>query len=168
MRRQFLASLTPAERDWLAKYWPLWARPSQLPPQGSWHIWLLLAGRGFGKTRAGAEWVRWLAESGQARHIALVGETLDDVRHVMVEGASGVLAVARAQQRPRWYPSRRLLVWENGCRARCFAAEAPDQLRGPEFDHAWADEIAKWHYPEALDNLLLALRRGDQPADGTD
>ena len=163
MRQRFLASLTPAERAWLSKCWPLWARPSQLPPQGDWRIWLLLAGRGFGKTRAGAEWVRWLAESGRGRHIALVGETLDDVRHVMVEGASGVLAVASAQQRPRWYPSRRLLIWENGCKARCFAAEAPDQLRGPEFDHGWADEIAKWQYPEALDNLLLALRRGDQP-----
>jgi phage terminase large subunit-like protein len=163
MRQQFLARLTPAERFWLAKYWPLWARPSQLPPPGDWRIWLLLAGRGFGKTRAGAEWVCWLAETGTGQHIALVGETLDDVRHVMVEGGSGVLAVSSAQQRPRWYPSRRLLVWENGCQARCFAAEAPDQLRGPEFDHAWADEIAKWHYPEALDNLLLALRRGAQP-----
>ncbi len=85
------------------------------------------------------------------------------MRHVMVEGASGVLAVASAQQRSRWYPSRRLLIWENGCKARCFAAEAPDQLRGPEFEHGLADEIAKWQYPEALDNLLLPLRRGDQP-----
>lgn len=82
--------------------WQLWARPKQLPPSGDWRVWLLMAGRGFGKTRAGAEWIRWLAQSGRARHIALVGETFDDARHVMVEGMSGILSVCPKWARPAW------------------------------------------------------------------
>ena len=123
----------------------------------------MLAGRGFGKTRAGAEWVRNLAESGQARTIALVGDTADDVRHVMVEGPSGMLAVPQTMRRPVWKPSLRQLEWPNGAVARCYSAADPDQLRGPEFDHAWADEIAKWADPMAWDNLMLALRMGRNP-----
>ena len=160
---EFLAALGPGEAERLIHSWPLWARPAQLPPAGSWRVWLLMAGRGFGKTRAGAEWVRWLAENGKAGSIALVGDTADDVRQVMVEGPSGLLAVAPASRRPQWRRSLRRLEWPNGVVARCYAAVDPEQLRGPEFDHAWADEIGKWPDPAAWDNLMLALRRGSAP-----
>lgn len=159
----FLAAFSAAETDRLIHCWPLWARAAQLPPPGNWRVWLLLAGRGFGKTRAGAEWIRNLAESGAARQIALVGDTADDVRHVMVEGPSGMLAIPRAVMRPVWKPSLRRLEWPNGVVARCYSAADPDQLRGPEFDHAWADEIAKWADPMAWNNLMLALRAGRHP-----
>jgi hypothetical protein len=133
-----------------------------------------MAGRGFGKTRAGAEWVRWLAngptdplraaaDSAAGGRIALVGDTFDDVRHVMVEGPSGILAVCPPHQRPQWYRSQRQLVWSSGVVASCFSAADPEQLRGPEFAFAWADEIAKWAYPSAWDNLMLALRTGLHP-----
>jgi phage terminase large subunit-like protein len=160
---EFLATLGPGEAERLVHAWPLWARQAQLPPPGTWRVWLLMAGRGFGKTRAGAEWVRQLAETGTAGSIALVGDTADDVRQVMVEGPSGLLAVAPSSCRPRWQRSLRRLEWPNGAVARCYAAVDPEQLRGPEFDHAWADEIGKWPDPEAWDNLMLALRRGRAP-----
>lgn len=159
----FIAALAPGEAERLVHAWPLWARQAQLPPPGPWRVWLLMAGRGFGKTRAGAEWVRWLAETGQAASIALVGDTADDVRHVMVEGPSGLLAVAPSSARPLWQRSLRRLEWPNGVVARCYAAVDPEQLRGPAFDHAWADEIGKWPDPAAWDNLMLALRRGKAP-----
>ena len=101
----FIAALAPGEAERLVHAWPLWARQAQLPPPGPWRVWLLMAGRGFGKTRAGAEWVRWLAETGQAASIALVGDTADDVRHVMVEGPSGLLALAPSSARPLWQRS---------------------------------------------------------------
>lgn len=160
---EFLATLGPGEAERLVHAWPLWARQAQLPPPGTWRVWLLMAGRGFGKTRAGAEWVRQLAETGTAGSIALVGDTADDVRQVMVEGPSGLLAVAPSSCRPRWQRSLRRLEWPNGAVARCYAAVDPEQLRGPEFDHAWADEIGKWPDPAAWDNLMLALRRGRAP-----
>jgi phage terminase large subunit-like protein len=160
---EFLATLGPGEAERLVHAWPLWARQAQLPPPGTWRVWLLMAGRGFGKTRAGAEWVRQLAETGTAGSIALVGDTADDVRQVMVEGPSGLLAVAPSSCRPRWQRSLRRLEWPNGAVARCYAAVDPEQLRGTEFDHAWADEIGKWPDPAAWDNLMLALRRGRVP-----
>ena len=160
-RQKFLNQLSADQMEYIRTCWPLFARPKQTPPDGkSWRIWLLLAGRGFGKTRAGAEWIRAMAESGKARQIALVGQTIHDVRQVMVEGPSGLLAIAPKWARPRWFPSRRLLIWPNGARASTFAAEAPDQLRGPEFDYGWADEIAKWPNESAWHNLMLALRLG--------
>lgn len=159
----FIAALRPGEAERLVHAWPLWARPSQLPPPGDWRIWLLMAGRGFGKTRAGAEWVRQLAESGMARSIALVGDTEEDVRQVMIEGPSGILAVSPAGSRPQWHRSLRRLDWPSGAVARCFSASDPEQLRGPEFDHGWADEIGKWPYEAAWDNLMLALRTGGMP-----
>lgn len=159
----FLKKLNHREATILLYDWPLWARDKQMPPPGDWRVWLLLAGRGFGKTRAGAEWVRALATGGQARHIALVGHTADDVRHVMVEGPSGVLAVSPPAERPLWQRSLRRLQWPNGAVARCYSAADPEQLRGPEFDHGWADEIAKWPHPAAWDNMLLGLRAGPRP-----
>lgn len=98
-----------------------------------------------------------------ARYVGLVGETFDDVRSVMIEGPSGILATHPRQDRPRWLPSRRLIEWENGAQARIFAADSPDQLRGPEFEYVWADEIGKWRYEEAWQNLMLALRIGAHP-----
>ncbi|MFX4220689.1 MAG: DNA-packaging protein [Thalassobaculum sp.] len=143
--------------------WPLWARAKQLPPEGDWRVWLILAGRGFGKTRTGAEWVRALAETGRAGRIALVGETAGDARDVMVEGESGLLACCPPWGRPLYEPSKRRVTWANGAIATCFSADDPDQLRGPQFDAAWADEIAKWRYEAAWDNLMLGLRLGADP-----
>lgn len=143
--------------------WPLWARAKQLPPEGDWRVWLILAGRGFGKTRTGAEWVRALAETGRAGRIALVGETAGDARDVMVEGESGLLACCPPWGRPLYEPSKRRVTWPNGAMATCFSADDPDQLRGPQFDSAWADEIAKWRYEAAWDNLMLGLRLGADP-----
>ena len=160
---RFLANLQPGEAEELLHRWHLWARPSKLPPPGDWRVWLLMAGRGFGKTRAGAEWVRGFAESGAARSIALVGDTEEDVRQVMVEGPSGLLAVSPPRGRPQWHRSLRRLEWPSGAVARCFSASDPEQLRGPEFDLGWADEIGKWQYEAAWDNLMLALRAGDRP-----
>ncbi len=162
-RRDFIASLSRDEADFLLHFWPLWARPKQLPPPGDWRVWLMLAGRGFGKTRAGAEWIRWLGESGTARHVGLVGDTFDDVRQVMVEGPSGILNVCPARHRPLWHKTQRRLEWPSGMSARCFSADDPEQLRGPEFDFAWADEIAKWRYQSSWDNLMFGLRSGVHP-----
>nr|WP_246161579.1 terminase family protein [Segnochrobactrum spirostomi] len=139
-----------------------------MPPDGDWTTWLVLGGRGAGKTRAGAEWVR-AAVMGRlggppAGRIALVGETLGDVRDVMIEGVSGLLAIHPRGERPTWQPSRRRLTWPNGAVAQGFSAEDPEGLRGPQFDAAWADEIAKWRHAEATwDMLQFGLRLGERP-----
>ncbi|HEV2162208.1 MAG TPA: terminase family protein [Stellaceae bacterium] len=143
--------------------WEFWARPNQLPPQGDWRVWLLLAGRGFGKTRSGAEFVRARVEAGLASRIALVGPTASDVRDVMIEGESGLLAVAREDCRPFYEPSKRRLTWPNGAMALAFSADEPERLRGPQHDLAWCDELASWRYAAAWDNLLLGLRLGADP-----
>lgn len=138
----------PAARGMLGD-WSHWARPSQLPPPKladgrDWRVWLLLAGRGFGKTRAGAEWVKAQVDSGAARRIALVAPTARDARLVMVEGESGLLAIARGGSRPVFESSKRQLTWANGAIATLFSADEPDRLRGPQFDAAWCDELAAW------------------------
>jgi phage terminase large subunit-like protein len=122
--------------------WPVWARPEQLAPEGDWRVWLLLAGRGFGKTRSGAEWVREQVERHRARRIALVAPTARDARLVMVEGDSGLLNIEPAERRPVFEPSKRQLTWPNGAVANLFSADEPDRLRGPQFDAAWCDELA--------------------------
>ncbi|MGN6271226.1 MAG: DNA-packaging protein [Sphingomonas sp.] len=160
------ARLERETRDWreLLKRWAFWADPRQLPPEGDWRTWLLMAGRGFGKTRAGAEWVRSLAEGDSAARIALVGATRAEARAVMVEGDSGVLAVSPAATRPRWEPSRGALTWRNGAKAFVYSGENPDGLRGPQHSAAWCDEIAKWAYPQASwDMLAMTLRLGERP-----
>ena len=154
--------------------WEVWARDDQLPPPGDdWRTWLILGGRGAGKTRAGAEWVRAQAlgkapfAARPAGRIALVAETHHDARAVMVEGVSGILAVHPPGERPEFYASRGELVWPNGAIAQIFSAEDPDGLRGPQFDAAWCDEIAKWRRAEAAwDMLQFALRLGDRPLRG--
>lgn len=144
--------------------WPLWARAEQLPPDGAWYIWLILAGRGWGKTRTGAEFIRQRVESGVGRRIALIGQTAADVRDVIVEGESGILATAPPWCRPKYEPSKRRLTWPNGAIATTFAGDAPDQLRGPQHDTVWCDELAKWRYAqECWDNMEMGLRLGSDP-----
>ncbi len=140
------------------------ARPNQLPPPGDWRVWLLLAGRGFGKSRTGAEWVRAETEAGRRWQWAFVGATAADVRDVMVEGDSGILRISPPWFRPEYEPSKRRLTWPNGAVATLFSGDEPDQLRGPNRDGAWADELAKWSRArEAWDNLELVLRAGSDP-----
>ena len=139
------------------------ARASQRPPAGEWRTFLILAGRGFGKTRSAAEWVRHRVETGAARRIALVGATAADVRDVMVEGPSGLLAVCPPWNRPRYEPSKRRLTWPGGAVATTFSADEPERLRGPQSDCAWIDELAAFRYPAAVNNLLFGLRLGDDP-----
>lgn len=161
---RFLSSLTAREADWLTEHWPFWARADQLAPEGAWTTWLVLGGRGAGKTRAGAEWVRGEVEAGRAGRIALVGETFADVREVMIDGPSGLRALGRAGSRPRYEASRKRLLWPNGATAHAFSASEPDALRGPQFDAGWADELAKWRYAEAAwDMLQFGLRLGERP-----
>src|SRR6201997_1799723 len=142
--------------------WRYRARPEQLPPDGSRRVWLLMAGRGFGKTRCGAEWVRAQVKAGR-RRIALVGPTAADARNVMVEGESGILAISPDPERPLYEPSKRRLTWPNGAIATTYSADEPERLRGPQHDAAWCDEIASWRYPEAWDMLMFGLRLGNDP-----
>lgn len=159
-----LDQLGEAGRETLLHDWEVHARPDQLPPPGDWRIWLMLAGRGFGKTRSGAEWVRAVAERDGGARIALVGATLMEARSVMVEGESGLLAIAPRWDRPIWHPALKRLIWKSGAQAMLYGAAEPESLRGSQFTHAWADELAKWPYAEAAwDNLMLGLRLGDQP-----
>ena len=144
--------------------------PHQRLPDGDWRNWVILGGRGAGKTRAGAEWVRRQVEGsrprdpGRARRVALVGETIDQVREVMVFGDSGILACSPPDRRPDWVATRRMLVWPNGATAQAFSAHEPESLRGPQFDALWADELAKWKKgQEAWDMLQFALRLGEDP-----
>lgn len=162
-RAAILAALSDDDALALLYDWTFWARDKQLPPPGDWFGWLILAGRGFGKTRTGAEMVRWKVESGQARRVALVGRTAADVRDVMVEGESGLLAISSPWFMPKYEPSKRRLTWPNGAIATTYSGDKPDQLRGPQHDFAWPDELAAWRYPEAFDQLMFGLRLGDNP-----
>lgn len=161
---RMLARVGNTGAEALARHWSLRARPEQLPPPGEWTVWLVLAGRGFGKTRAGAEWVRGLAERDGGARIALIGATLHEARAVMVEGESGLLAIAPTGWRPGWQPARRRLVWPNGAVASLYGAAQPDALRGAQHSHVWGDEIAKWHRGEAAwDNAMMGMRLGVRP-----
>lgn len=131
-----LRSLSETEREELAWHWRLWAREQQLAPQGDWRTWLIMAGRGFGKTRAGAEWVREVATAHPDARIALVGASLGEARAVMVEGESGILAISPPRRRPRFEPSLRRLTWRNGAQAMIYSALEPEALRGPQSSHA--------------------------------
>jgi len=169
-RNEILAALPVALRKQIIWLWKFWARDDQLAPAGEWSAWLMLGGRGAGKTRAGAEWVRAsvtgktpLAKGRRAR-IALVGETISSAREVMVEGESGIMAISPPWERPKYEASRRRLIWPNGAQAQLFSAEDPDGLRGPQFDGAWADELAKWrHGRETWDMLQFGMRLGADP-----
>jgi len=162
--QKILSDLSDDEIQQLEYDWKFWARPNQLSPAGDWQYWLVLAGRGYGKSRTGAEWIRERVESGKARRIALVAPTAADARDTMVEGESGILSVCPPWNRPVYEPSKRRLTWPNGAIALLFSAEEPDRLRGPQHDTAWCDEIAAWKYPEKTwDMLQFGLRLGDDP-----
>lgn len=167
--------LTPEQRESLPYEWDAWARPEQILPPGDWSTWLVLAGRGFGKTRVGAETTRMAVEkaargmslavaSGRVGRIALIGRTSADVRDTLVDGESGIRACAPAKWMPKYEPSKRRLVWPNGAQAICYAADKPDQLRGPQHHIGWADELASWRYQEqAWSNFQMGLRLGRHP-----
>lgn len=170
LRDEFLDGLSQGALRALPWVFDFWALEHQRPPEGAWRSWVILGGRGAGKTRAGAEWVRAQVEGsrprdpGRARRVALVGETVDQAREVMVFGESGILACSPPDRRPRWESTRKRLVWPNGAEAQVFSAHEPESLRGPQFDAAWADELAKWRRgQEAWDMLQFALRLGDDP-----
>lgn len=160
-REAFFASMSDAEAAALEFDWQFWARQNQLAPTGDWSVWMLMAGRGFGKTRCGAEWVR--AEAKLVGRIALVGPTAADVRDVMVEGESGLLAVSPPGERPEYEPSKRRVTFPNGSIATCYSADEPERLRGPQHGAAWCDEAGAWRYPEAWDMLMFGLRLGTDP-----
>lgn len=167
---EIFADITEAQAAELLWRWDFWARPAQLPPDGNWSVWLILAGRGFGKTRTGAEWVRSIVcgktplAAGAYKRIALIAETAADARDVLVEGDSGILSVHPPDFRPTYEPSKRRLTWPNGAIATLFNGTEPDQLRGPQFDAAWVDEIAKYRYAqETWDMLQFGLRLGNDP-----
>ena len=144
-------------------YWPLWARPEQLEPEGNWAYWLILAGRGYGKTRAGAEWIRKSATSGRFQYVNIIGATADDARDIMVEGESGILAVCPSWERAEYLPTKRRLDWPNGCKTLIFTADEPERLRGKQHQRLWADELASWRYQEAWDQAMFGLRLGPDP-----
>lgn len=164
-------ALAGVDMETLVWDWKSWGRPEQIAPDGDWNIWIYLAGRGAGKTRAAAEWVRETAKytnTGQ-RRFALVARTAADVRDVIVEGESGIMNVTPPSERPLYEPSKRRLTWPNGNTATCFTADEPDSLRGPQFTHAWGDEVAAWRQtPDAagmtaFDNLRVGTRLGLNP-----
>jgi phage terminase large subunit-like protein len=170
VQEQFLNELDEGELMALPFLFEFWAMDHQLPPEGDWRTWVILGGRGAGKTRAGAEWVRSIVEgarpldSGKCRRVALVGETIEQVREVMIFGESGILACSPEDRRPDWEAGRKRLVWPNGAVATVHTAHDPEGLRGPQFDAAWVDELAKWRRgEETWDQLQFALRLGDRP-----
>lgn len=144
--------------------WTSWAHDGQLAPGDDWSLWLIRAGRGFGKTRAGAEWVQAYARAHVTARIALVGGTIDDVRQVMVEGPAGLIATCRDGETWLWRRDAGEFVFPSGARAFVYSAEAPERLRGPQHDAAWCDELGKWRYGDAAwDNLRMGLRQGRRP-----
>jgi phage terminase large subunit-like protein len=169
-RAELLKNMTPEAAEELLFRWDFWARPDQLPPKGDWRIWLVLSGRGWGKTRTGSEWVRSMAcgktplAPGKCKRIAIVGETAADCRDVLAQGDSGVLSVHPKDFRPIYSPSTRSLTWPNGAKAFLYNGTEPDQLRGPNHDAALVDELAKYRYSKELwDQLQFGLRLGDRP-----
>jgi phage terminase large subunit-like protein len=163
-REAVLSTLSAQEAERLEFDWSFWARSNQLPPPGDWSIWLILAGRGFGKTRIGAEWVRNNVEAGNMGRIAIVAPTAADARKVAVEGESGILSISPPWFRPVYQPSQRQLTWPNGAIATLYSAEEPERLRGPQHDGAWLDEMAAWKFMrDAWDMLQFGLRLGSRP-----
>jgi phage terminase large subunit-like protein len=157
----YLSSLTDDEAAALEYDWEFLARPNQIAPDGEWSGWLVLAGRGFGKTRTGAEWVRQIKDT--IPRIGMIAPTAADVRDVMVEGESGIMAISPPWDKPLYEPSKRRLTWDNGAQAALYSADEPERLRGPQHGALWADEIAAWRYPETWDMAQMGLRLGTHP-----
>lgn len=163
-REQLLADLPEKALLTLLYDWEgAWARDSQLPPEGPWRVWLCLAGRGWGKTRTGAETTNRLVETGQVRRVGLIAPTSADARDTMVEGDSGILACSPPWFMPRYEPSKRRLTWPNGVRGLLYSAEEGERLRGPQFDWLWGDEPASWTDVTTWPNAVMGLRLGRQP-----
>ena len=174
-RREIIREICERRFETFSRHWEFLGRPDQLPPTqarngDAWTQWLVMGGRGAGKTRTGAEWVRGCAlgldgfAKTPMRRIAIVGETMADARDVMIEGVSGILSIHAPRDRPSWTSSRGRLEWRNGVVAHCFSAEDPESLRGPQFEGAWLDEFGKWrHGQECFDMLQFGLRLGFHP-----
>ncbi|MES2135701.1 MAG: terminase family protein [Pseudomonadota bacterium] len=172
MWRHFLNGLPDPVKRALLESWRWQAHRGQLEPAGEWTVWLLMAGRGFGKTRAGAEWISARARENCEARIALVGGSRAEVAKVMIEGPSGLIRIARAGEPVKWKPTLGTLTFSSGAMAFVYSAEAPEVLRGPEHHFAWADELGKWPQPvrglsgrgdAAWDNLMMGLRLGVRP-----
>jgi phage terminase large subunit-like protein len=176
VRREVIEKLDPEKLLALRHDWHYWARPSQLAPKpgepcvtdgcnchGNWRYWVLLAGRGYGKTKAGAEWVNEMVRDGIYKRFHLVGATASDVRDIMVEGPSGVVTVSHPDFPASYHPTKRKVTWPNGAQALCFSADEPERLRGEQCEAAWVDEICSWRYPQAWTQLMLGLRLGHNP-----
>jgi phage terminase large subunit-like protein len=161
IRARLFDELTPLECALLFHDWTFWSRPDQATPPGDWIIWLILAGRGAGKTRAGAEAVRAWAQTYPI--VNLIGPTLADAREIMVKGESGILACCRRDERPRFLAADLRLEWPNGAVSALFSAEEPDRLRGKQHMKLWCDELAAWREPGAFDQAMLGLRLGNRP-----
>lgn len=162
--RDVLRGLTEGQKAELVRRWYGFQNDGQRTPPGDWRIWLIQAGRGFGKTRAGAEWVSEVARDRPGARIALVAATIADGQRVMIEGPSGLIAVARSHEEPHWVAGRRELLFDSGAVAMLYSAEAGEELRGPEHHAAWCDELAKWRRGiAAWDNLMLGMRLGERP-----
>src|SRR5580698_9194557 len=160
-RARLMEEMTPRECAQLFHDWAFWARQDQAPPDGDWIIWLILAGRGAGKTRAGAEAVRtWV---NHYPIVNLIGATIADARDIMVRGESGILACCGRDERPRFLAADLRLEWPNGAVSALFSAEEPDRLRGKQHMKLWCDELAAWRQPDAFDQAMLGLRLGDKP-----
>ncbi|MES2445429.1 MAG: terminase family protein [Pseudomonadota bacterium] len=163
-QRSVLRRMPVPHKRTLNEFWPAWLHAGQAPPPGDWPVWLMVTGRGFGKTRAGAEWVSALARGDGGLRIALVGATIEDALKVMVTGVSGVMRVAHTGERVTLNKSERVVRFASGAEARLYSGACPEKLRGPEHHVAWCDEIAKWRHPEETwDNLQLGLRLGSAP-----
>lgn len=160
-RKRLLDELPGADAAALEYDWRFWARSNQLPPEGAWRVWLVLAGRGFGKTRLGAEWVRESVRNFEL--VNVIAATADDARDIMIEGESGILRICPAAERPDYQPSKRRLDWPNGAKTLIFTADEPERLRGKQHMRLWMDELAAWRYPEAFDQAMLGLRLGSDP-----
>lgn len=163
-RQKILNSFSKEELAALKYNWKFNQRPAQREPEGDWSDWLILAGRSWGKTKCGSEWIRSLIDSNQAGRIALVGRTPGDVRDVMLEGDSGIMNVFPPHQRPTYQPALRKVTFYNGAVAYTYSSAEPNALRGPQHDAAWGDEPAAWYYPEETYNMLkMGLRLGKNP-----
>jgi phage terminase large subunit-like protein len=161
-RRARLSRLSNAEQERLRYVWSFWRRPNQTPPAWNWRAWLILAGRGFGKSRTGAETVRQWVKDGY-RYVNLIGATADDARDIMIEGESGILAICPKDERPVYVKNLSKLSWPNGASSLIFTADSPERLRGKQHEKLWEDELAAWRYPEAHVQAMLGMRLGDNP-----
>lgn len=162
LRDEALGALDDADAEAILYDWDgTWARPDQRMPSGAWRVWLIMAGRGWGKSRCGSECVRqWVRDYAL---VNIIGATADDVRQIMVEGESGLLAICPDHERPEYRPAIRRLDWPNGAKTLLFSADEPERLRGKQSMKLWMDEIASWRRPEAYDQAMLGLRLGDNP-----